>query len=120
MTRRAATIVERRESFRVIMVVCVILGGGVLKGAAVATHVTGAFDVKLTPQPTTDNNTEGPALGRISIDKTYHGELDATGNGEMLTAGSSVKDSGVYVAVERVAGTLQAAKARSHCTIAAS
>ena len=106
MTRWAATIVEPGESFRVIMAVCVTLGGGVLKGAAVATHVTGAFDVKLTPQAT-DNNAEGPALGRMSIDKTYHGELEATGKGEMLTAGSSVKDSGVYVAVERVAGTLQ-------------
>jgi hypothetical protein len=91
------------------MVVCVILGGGVLKGATVATHVTGAFDVKLTPQAT-DNDTGGPALGRMSIDKTYHGELEATGKGEMLTAGSSVKDSGVYVAVERVAGTLQGRK----------
>ena len=106
MTRWAATIVEPGESFRVIMAVCVILGGGVLKGAAVATHVTGAFDVKLTPQAT-DNSAEGPALGRMSIDKTYHGDLEATGKGEMLTAGSSVKDSGVYVAVERVAGTLQ-------------
>src|SRR5258706_7565505 len=77
------------------MVVCVILGGGLLKGAAVATHATGAFDVKLTPQ-TTDNDTEGTALGRMSIDKTYHGELEATGKGEMLTAGSSVMDSGLH------------------------
>jgi hypothetical protein len=91
------------------MVVCVILGGGVLRGATVATHVTGAFDVKLTPQAT-DNDTGGPALGRMSIDKTYHGELEATGKGEMLTAGSGVKDSGVYVAVERVAGTLRGRK----------
>jgi hypothetical protein len=83
-----------------------VLGVGVLKGAAVATQVTGAFDVKLTPQAT-DNKAEGAALGRMSIDKTYHGDLDATGKGEMLTAGSSVKDSGVYVAVEHVAGTLQ-------------
>jgi hypothetical protein len=95
-----------RACVHIVAAICVILGVGVLKGAAVATHVTGAFDVKLTPQAT-DDNAEGPALGRMSIDKTYHGDLEATGKGEMLTAGSSVKDSGVYVAVERVAGTLQ-------------
>jgi hypothetical protein len=38
----------------------------------------------------------------------------------MLTAGGGVKDSGVYVAVERATGTLQGARARSRCTIAAS
>ena len=89
--------------------ICLILSVGVLKGATVATHVTGAFDVKLTPQAS-DDKAEGAALGRMSIDKTYHGDLDATGKGEMLTAGSSVKDSGVYVAVERVAGALQGRK----------
>ena len=95
-----------RARVHLVAAICLVLGVGVLKGAAVATHVTGAFDVKLTPQAS-DDKAEGSALGRMSIDKTYHGNLDATGKGEMLTAGSSVKDSGVYVAVERVAGTLQ-------------
>jgi hypothetical protein len=89
-----------------IVAIFLCLGISVLQGAAVGTHVTGAFDVKLTPQATDDKG-EAPALGRMSIDKTYHGELEATGKGEMLTAGSSVDDSGVYVAVERVIGTLQ-------------
>ena len=70
------------------------------------THVTGTFDVKLTPQAA-DDKAEGAALGRMSIEKTYHGDLEATAKGEMLTAGSSVKESGVYVAVERITGTLQ-------------
>jgi hypothetical protein len=97
---------KSRPRVHIVAIICLILGVGVLKGAAVTTHVTGTFDVKLTPQPT-DDNAEGAPLGRMSIDKTYYGDLDATGKGEMLTAGSSVSDSGVYVAVERVAGTLQ-------------
>ena len=40
----------------------------------------GAFDVKLAPQPMGDGP-EAPALGRMSIDKQYHGELEATGKG---------------------------------------
>ena len=43
----------------------------------------------------------------MSLDKQFHGELEATSVGEMLTAMSgSVQGSGAYVAVERVTGTL--------------
>ena len=42
----------------------------------------------------------------MSIDKQYHGDLEGTAKGEMLTGMTSVKDSGVYVAVERFTGTL--------------
>lgn len=69
------------------------------------THATGPFEVKLSPQALHDKSgTE--TLGRFSVDKQYHGDLEATGKGEMLTAGTSVKGSAGYVAVERVAGTL--------------
>jgi Protein of unknown function (DUF3224) len=69
-------------------------------------HARGEFDVKLAPQIPGPGGAES-GLGRMSIDKQYHGELDATGVGEMLTAMSpSVKTSGTYVAVERVTGTL--------------
>jgi LDH2 family malate/lactate/ureidoglycolate dehydrogenase len=43
----------------------------------------------------------------MTLDKQYHGDLDATGKGQMLTAGSAVKGSGAYVAIEKVTGTLQ-------------
>jgi hypothetical protein len=43
----------------------------------------------------------------MSIDKQFHGDLDGAGKGQMLTAGTDVKESGVYVAIERVTGTLQ-------------
>lgn len=69
------------------------------------TRATGTFEVKLNPQPAY-NTAEGSLLGRLSIDKQFHGDLEATSKGEMLTAGTSVKNSAGYVAVERVTGTL--------------
>lgn len=69
-------------------------------------HATGPFDVKLAPQPLADA-AEGSVRGRMSIDKQYHGDLEGTGKGEMLTAGTSVQGSGVYVAIEEVSGTLR-------------
>jgi len=68
-------------------------------------QATGPFEVKLTPQPGGEQ-TEGATLARMSIDKQFHGELEATSKGEMLSAGSSVKGSAGYVAIEKVSGTL--------------
>jgi len=73
------------------------------KEALTTMHATGPFDVKLTPQ---DDKSDDPLLGRMTIDKQYHGDLEATGKGQMLTAGSAVKGSGAYVAIEKVIGTL--------------
>jgi hypothetical protein len=42
----------------------------------------------------------------MTIDKQYHGALEGTGKGVMLTASSEVKGSAVYVAIERVTGKL--------------
>jgi hypothetical protein len=69
-------------------------------------HATGPFDVKLVPQPA-DEKTNDPLLARMSIDKHYHGELEATGTGEMLTGGDYKTGSAGYVAMEKVTGTLQ-------------
>jgi hypothetical protein len=72
----------------------------------VTTRATGTFDVKLAPQAN-DTPAEGSPLGRLSIDKQFHGDLEATSKGEMLSAGSpTVKNSAGYVAIERVSGTL--------------
>jgi len=49
---------------------------------------------------------EGATLGRMSIDKQFHGGLEASSTGEMLSAITSVKGSAGYVAIERVTGTL--------------
>lgn len=69
------------------------------------THAHGPFDVKLGPLPTSDT-TDGSPLARMSIDKQFHGDLDAISKGEMLAAGTTVKGSAGYVALERVIGTL--------------
>jgi hypothetical protein len=81
------------------------VSNAVQKGMAMATHASGPFDVKLNPQPP-DDKTEGSTLGRLTIDKQYHGELEGTGKGQMLTAMTDVKGSAGYVAMERVTGTL--------------
>ena len=76
------------------------------KGAATAMHATGPFEVKLAPQ---DDKID-PSLGRMTIDKQFHGDLEATSKGQMLTGGNAgvdPKGSGVYVAIEKVSGTLK-------------
>ena len=71
-------------------------------------HATGTFEVKLAPLA--EDKGEGSTLGRMSIDKQFHGDLEATSKGEMLTAMTEVKGSAGYVAIERVSGTLQGRK----------
>ncbi|MFI5235997.1 MAG: DUF3224 domain-containing protein, partial [Gemmatimonadales bacterium] len=65
----------------------------------------GLFDVKINPLDAY-NRAEGASLGRMSIDKEFHGDLEAKSQGEMLTAMGGVKGSAGYVAVERVTGML--------------
>lgn len=69
-------------------------------------HAEGPFDVKLSPQPASAP-TPGAALGRMLLDKRYHGDLDATAQGQMLSAGTETKGSAGYVAIEHVVGRLQ-------------
>ena len=65
------------------------------------THASGTFEVKLSPQAAADS-----ALGRMIIDKQFHGDLEASSKGEMVAAMTAVKGSAGYVALERVSGTL--------------
>jgi len=67
----------------------------------VTKHANGLFDVKLEPQA------GDPTVGRMSIDKQFHGDLEATSQGQMLAISTDVKGSAGYVAMERVTGTLQ-------------
>ena len=81
-------------------------------------HASGTFDVKITPQK--DEGIGDPTIGRMSIDKQYHGDLEGTGLGQMLAGmAAEVKDSGAYVAIERVRGTLQGERDRSRSGTAA-
>jgi hypothetical protein len=75
------------------------------KEKVVTSHASGTFEVKLTPQAA-DGDDAG--LGRMSIDKQFHGDLEGTSKGFMLSSAATiVKGSGGYVAMERVTGTLK-------------
>lgn len=74
--------------------------------AVTTTHASGTFDVKLSPQAPTDQGEEA-AVGRMLADKRFHGDLEGTSKGQMLAAGTEVKGSAGYVAIERVTGALR-------------
>lgn len=69
-----------------------------------AKHASGTFEVKLSPQ--TDDQVGDPTVGRMSIEKEFKGDLEATSRGQMLAFMTEVKGSAGYVALERVSGTL--------------
>ncbi len=109
-----------RSGANVVAAVCLCFGFGpsrhtrlhsppskeVQKEVVVTTHARGTFEVKLTPQPS-DDKTEDADLGRMTIEKQWHGDFEGTSKGQMLTAGTGVKgSSGGYVAIEKVSGTL--------------
>ena len=68
-------------------------------------HAKGTFDVKVAPLALHDS-AGGPLLGRMSLEKTFQGDLTGSSRGEMLTALTEVKNSAGYVAIERITGTL--------------
>lgn len=65
----------------------------------------GRFNVKITPVEASAEGREAK-LGRMTIDKTFEGDLEGRSTGEMLAFRSSVEGSAGYVAMERVEGTL--------------
>ncbi len=67
-------------------------------------HASGPFEVKLTAQQ--DYQSEDAPLGRMLLDKQFHGDLEAVSVGQMLGAMTATKGSGGYVAIERVTGKL--------------
>lgn len=68
-------------------------------------RATGTFEVKLLPQ-SDEGYDAGGTLGRMTIDKTFTGDIVGSSTGQMLTAMSAVKGSAAYVAVERITGTV--------------
>jgi uncharacterized protein DUF3224 len=70
-------------------------------------RATGPFEVKVMPQKPDTQVARAANLGRLTIDKRFHGELEALSKGEMLAAQTDTKGSAAYVALERVTGTLR-------------
>jgi Protein of unknown function (DUF3224) len=65
-------------------------------------RATGTFTVEI--RPLSPAPVEG--IGRLSINKTIHGELEAATVGEMFTGGDPKQGAAGYVAMEFVTGTL--------------
>lgn len=70
--------------------------------AAELTEAKGTFEVKVAPLA----SGPGEGLAGYSLDKTYHGDLEATGKGQMLSGGDPASGNAGYVAIERVTGKL--------------
>ncbi|MBR8267516.1 DUF3224 domain-containing protein [Burkholderia cenocepacia] len=68
-------------------------------------QASGPFEVKLNPE-SLSRVAEPSGLGRMSLDKHFHGDLEAVSQGEMLAFRSSVQGSAGYVAMETVTGVL--------------
>ncbi|MGN6102003.1 MAG: DUF3224 domain-containing protein [Devosia sp.] len=67
--------------------------------------IKGEFDVKTLPQaPEPDPGFA--AVARLLLDKQFHGALEAVSRGQMLAVGGE-GGWGVYVAIEKVEGTLE-------------
>ena len=81
-------------------VLAAALGTGA--GADEKRHARGTFEVKVTPVPG-DN---GVASARMSLTKTFAGDLTGTSKGDMWTADTAVQGSAGAVAIEKVEGTL--------------
>lgn len=69
-------------------------------------HATGSFEVKVTPQKPDTQIARAANLGRLTIDKRFHGALEGVSKGEMLATHTEVEGSAAYVALERVTGKL--------------
>jgi hypothetical protein len=99
-----------KKCARVFAVLLLLIGLAVpsmaQKEKTVTEHATGPFDVKMDAQGESDKG-DGSTLARYSLDKQYHGDLEGTAKGMALTAGTEVKGSAGYVALERVTGTLK-------------
>jgi hypothetical protein len=99
-----------------VLTICIALSGiahpqdSQLKKAPMTQQAKGPFDVKVVPQKPDSEVATAANFSRMTIDKVFHGDLDATSKGEMIATQSEAKGSGGYVALERVTGTLKGRK----------
>ena len=70
-------------------------------------HAQGTFEVNLRPLDTYAKGGGGIELARMSINKIFHGDLQGTSQGEMLSVMTDVEGSAGYVAIEQFSGELR-------------
>jgi len=78
------------------------------KGTPVTATAKGTFDTKVTPQPSGEG--DEPSFTRFTVEKQFHGDIEGTSKVQMLAAGTALKDSGGYVALEKVTASLAGRK----------
>ena len=72
-------------------------------------HAIGEFMVNISP-PVESKERTIENLARFAVDKEFQGDLEASSQGQMLTAATETENSAVYVAMERIVGTLHGKK----------
>lgn len=107
--------VPTRAGVAVVAGLCLSLGLGAFaypqtpspapKKATMTQRAAGTFEVKIIPQEAEDKSSN-PPVGRMLLDKQFHGDLEAVSKGQMLAATTAVKGSAGYVAMEQVSGKL--------------
>jgi hypothetical protein len=92
------------------------------KGAPMNHRASGPFEVRIVPQKADNPQAEGAGIGRMSIDKRFHGDIEAASQGEMISFRTAEPTSAGYVAIERVTGSLHGRKGsfvlQHSCTMA--
>lgn len=68
-------------------------------------NIQGSFEVQMSAEPPFDI-VDGVALGRARFDKQFSGPLAGTSKVEMLSVRADGTQSGAYVAVERITGSV--------------
>lgn len=70
-------------------------------------QAVGTFEVNLQPLDSYAEGGGGITFSRMSIDKTFSGDLEGTSQGEMLSVLTDVQGSAGYVAIEQVSAVLR-------------
>jgi hypothetical protein len=65
----------------------------------------GSFEVKMIPAEPSDFE-KANDIGRLTSDKTWHGDFEGVSHVEMITGSTASTGSMAYVAIERVTGKL--------------
>jgi hypothetical protein len=68
------------------------------------TQVNGTFEVTFIPQPAVNAQDQ---VGHLLLNKVFHGALEGTSVGHMLSISTATQGSAGYVAMEVVQGALQ-------------
>ena len=87
--------------FALPFVILTIGTGHALEAKSTMTSANGQFEVTLTPQEDASHLT-----GRMTIDKSFKGDLEGTSTGQMLSWRGQETGTAGYVAIEKVTGKL--------------